>query len=112
MSDGFTVTIATREEHTHLLSLPGYIWVYSTLYFLAKSMNAFIGRLHFVGTATTAVPEVWPLPDLLLEDCGEPARSNLSQSGLTAPPLDWEVLRWRAMLLNTYTAEESSGVKS
>lgn len=86
--------------------------MYSTLYFLAKSMKAFIGRLHFVGVAPLAVPEVWLLFDLLLEDWGELERSSLSQSGLTAPPLDWEVLRWRAMLLRTYTAEESSGVKS
>lgn len=96
----------------YLLSFPGYICVYSTLYFLAKSMKAFIGRLHFVGVAPVAVPEVWLLFDLLLEDCGELERSSLSQSGLTAPPLDREVLRWRAMLLRTYTAEESSGVKS
>lgn len=94
-----------------LLSFPGYICVYSTLYFLANSIKAFIGRLHFVGVALLAVPELWTL-DLLLEDCGELERSSLSQSGLTAPPLDREVLRWRAMLLRTYTAEESSGVKS
>lgn len=75
-------------------------------------MKAFIGRLHFVGVALPAVPEVWLRFDLLVEDCGELERSSLSQSGLTAPPLDREVLRWRAMLLRTYTAEESSGVKS
>lgn len=38
-------------EHTYLLSLPGYICVYSTLNFLANSMKAFIGRLHLVGVA-------------------------------------------------------------
>ena len=86
--------------------------MYSTLYFLAKSMKAFIGRLHFVGVAPLAVPEAWLLFDLLLEDCGELERSSLSQSGLPAPLLDREVLRCRAMLLRTYTAEESSGVKS
>lgn len=96
----------------YLLSFPGYIWVYSTLYFLAKSMKAFIGRLHFVGVALLAVPEACPLFGLLVEDCGELERSSLSQSGLMAPPLDREVLRWRAMLLKTYTAEESRGVKS
>lgn len=86
--------------------------MYSTLYFLAKSMKAFIGRLHFVGVAPLAVPEACPLFGLLVEDCGELERSSLSQSGLMAPPLDREVLRWRAMLLRTYTAEESRGVKS
>lgn len=86
--------------------------MYSTLYFLAKSIKAFIGRLHFVGVALLAVPEVWLRCDLPTEDCGEQERSSLSQSGLTAPPLDREVLRWRAMLLRTYTAEESRGVKS
>lgn len=34
---------------THLLSLPGYICVYSTRNLLANSMKAFIGRLHLVG---------------------------------------------------------------
>lgn len=67
--------------------------MYSTLYFLAKSMKAFIGRLHFVGVAPLAVPEVWPLFDLLAKDSGELERSSLSQSGLTAPPLDREVRR-------------------
>lgn len=67
--------------------------MYSTLYFLAKSMKAFIGRLHLVGVAPPVVPEVWPLLDLLLEDGGELERSSLSQSGLMAPPLDREVLR-------------------
>lgn len=86
--------------------------MYSTLYFLAKSMKAFIGRLHFVGVAPLAVPEAWLRPDLLAEDCGELERSSLSQSGLTAPPLDIDVRRWRAMLLSTYTADESNGVKS
>lgn len=103
---------STRWRLTYLLSFPGYICVYSTRYFLAKSMKAFIGRLHFVGVAPLAVPEVCPLFDLLAEDSGELERSSLSQSGLTAPPLDREVRRWRAMLLRTYTAEESSGVKS
>lgn len=32
---------------TDLLSFPGYIWVYSSLFFLANSMNPFIGRLAF-----------------------------------------------------------------
>ncbi|TNN82073.1 hypothetical protein EYF80_007719 [Liparis tanakae] len=68
----------------------GYICVYSTLYFLAKSMKAFIGRLHFVGVATVAVTELRLLFDLPVEDCGELERSSLSQSGLT---LDREVLR-------------------
>lgn len=67
--------------------------MYSTLYLLAKSIKAFIGRLHFVGVAPLAVPEVWLLLDLLVEDCGELGRSSLSQSGLTARPLDREVLR-------------------
>lgn len=67
--------------------------MYSTLYFLAKSIKAFIGRLHFVGVAPLAVPEVWLLLDLLVEYCGELGRSSLSQSGLMARPLDREVLR-------------------
>lgn len=33
--------------NTNLLSFPGYICVYSSLNFLAKSMNAFIGRFAF-----------------------------------------------------------------
>lgn len=71
-----------------------------------------MGRLHLVGVAPLAVPELWLLLDLLLEDCGEQERSSFSQSGLMAPPLEREALRWRAMLLRTYTAEESRGVKS
>lgn len=35
----------------YLLSLPGYICVYSTLNFLANSMKAFIGRLHLLAVA-------------------------------------------------------------
>lgn len=35
----------------HLLSLPGYICVYSTLNLLANSMKAFIGRLHLLAEA-------------------------------------------------------------
>ncbi|KAG9345865.1 hypothetical protein JZ751_009021 [Albula glossodonta] len=101
---------------TYLLSFPGYICVYSTLYFLANSMKAFIGRLHLVGVALLAVPEVWLLLVLPWVDWegpgGSGSRPSFSQSGLTAPPLDWEARRWRAMLLRTYTAEESRGVKS
>lgn len=97
---------------THLLSFPGYICVYSNLYFLAKSMKAFIGRLHLVGVAPPgAVSEVLLLFDLLVEEGWEELES-FSRSGETAPLLDWEVLRCLAMLLSTYTAEESRGVKS
>lgn len=35
-----------------------------------------------------------------------------SLSGEIAPPLDWEARRCLAILLSTYTAEESRGVKS
>ena len=103
---------------TCLLSLPGYIWVYSTRYFLANSMKAFIGRLHLVGVVVLlfVVPELEFRLDLLLGEGAELegswSRPSLSQSGLTAPPLDWEARRWRAMLLRTYTADESRGVKS
>lgn len=86
--------------------------MYSTRYFLAKSMKAFIGRLHFVGVVPL-LPEEWLRCDLLLGEWWEERdRSSLSQSGLTAPPLDCEALRWRAILLSTYTADESRGVKS
>lgn len=47
----YTTPTLTTMACTHLLSLPGYICVYSTLNFLANSMNAFIGRLHLVGVA-------------------------------------------------------------
>lgn len=47
----YTTPTLTIMACTHLLSLPGYICVYSTLNFLANSMNAFIGRLHLVGVA-------------------------------------------------------------
>lgn len=39
--------IRKRFFYTHLLSLPGYCCVYSTLYFLANNMKAFIGLFAF-----------------------------------------------------------------
>lgn len=94
------------------MSFPGYICVYSTRYFLAKSMKAFMGRLHLAGAAAAeAEAEAWPLADRPPAEWGEAERSAaLSRSGLAAA--DREVRRWRAMLLRTYTADESSGVKS
>lgn len=70
--------------HTYLLSFPGYICVYSTLNFLAKSMNAFIGRLHFVGGTLPAVLECWLLVGFWrgeLEGPGEGESVGIKKSG-------------------------------
>lgn len=84
-------------------------------------MKAFIGRLHLLGNVAIAeleVPELWLLLFLLYNEeeevCGDTQSLpfDRSGSGLLAPPLDNEALRWRAILLNTYTADESNGVKS
>lgn len=89
-------------------------------------MKAFIGLLHLFGDVALtvlAVPELWLLPALLYKEleerCDDAAdaqflllHSDLSASGLFDPPQDREARRWRAMLLSTYTAEESIGVKS
>lgn len=60
MEYGFIIHIM---EHTYLLSLPGYICVYSTLNFLANNMKAFIGRLHLLGVVLLppCAPACWLL---------------------------------------------------
>ena len=98
-------------HYFYLLSFPGYIWVYSTLYFLAKSMKAFIGLLHLLGEVALTVPELWVLTALAYkeleescEDPGEPQfllNPDLSKSWPPGPPQDKDARRWRAILLNT-----------
>lgn len=101
-------------KHCYLLSFPGYIWVYSTLYFLAKSMKAFIGLLHLLGEVAVTVlvvPELWLLPALPYKEGDEIGDawvgpqyvlpSDLSKSRLPVTPQDKEARRCRAILLNT-----------
>lgn len=95
-----------------LLSFPGYIWVYSTLYFLAKSMKAFIGLLHLFGEVALTVPELWLLTALvykeLEESCDDPGEPQLLLNSdpanswpVPGPPQDKDARRWRAILLKT-----------
>lgn len=85
-------------------------------------MKAFIGLLHLLGEVVLTVPELWFLTALaykeLEESCEDPGEPQLllspdaAKSGPAGPPQERDARRWRAMLLSTYTAEESRGVKS
>lgn len=88
---------------THLLSLPGYICVYCTLYCLANSMKAFIGRLHFVIVAQLFPDRLASLGWLFVGFwwCSRWACVAGFLSGDTASLLDCDSRRRRAILLKT-----------
>lgn len=86
-----------------LLSLPGYICVYCTLYCLANSMKAFIGRLHFVIVAQLFPDRLASLGWLFVGFwwCSRWACVAGFLSGDTASLLDCDSRRRRAILLKT-----------